>query len=67
LHCIALRDDAAAGVAGDAAGDALLPGLRRPPGVPAQRVQHVLLGLRGRALLLLLQSAPTRRPHGHPG
>jgi hypothetical protein len=67
LHCIALLDDAAAGVAGDAAGDALLPGLRRPPGVPAQRVQHVLLGLQGRALLLLLQSAPTRRPQGHPG
>jgi hypothetical protein len=64
---------AGARLAGGAAGHALLPRLRRAPGVPAQRVQHVLPRLHGRAaaaaagLLLLLPRAPTLVAPRHPG
>uniref|UniRef100_A0A804LVA8 Uncharacterized protein n=1 Tax=Zea mays TaxID=4577 RepID=A0A804LVA8_MAIZE len=63
---------AGARLAGGAAGHALLPRLRRAPGVPAQRVQHVLPRLHGRAaaaaagLLLLLPRAPTLVAPRHP-
>jgi hypothetical protein len=63
------RDDEVAGVAGDAAVDALLPGVRGAPGVAAERVQHVLprLPFPLPALLLLLPLPPTPIPPSHPG